>query len=62
MKQHAFDPVSAFFGVVFLVVATAVGIAEDRLFDIEWRWLWPALLIVAGGFLVLSGTSRRPGD
>jgi hypothetical protein len=62
MKRHVFDPISAFFGVVFLVAAAAVGIAEDRFFDIDARWLWPALLIVAGGFLVFSGTSRRSGE
>jgi branched-subunit amino acid permease len=62
MKRHEFDPVSAVFGVLFAGSALAVTLADDRVFDIGGRWVWPLLLVAAGVMLVASGAGRRDRD
>ena len=52
MKQHPFDPVSAFFGVIIGGSALAVTLADERVFDISSRWVWPAVIIIAGALLL----------
>lgn len=62
MERHEFDPVSFVFGVVFLLVAAAVGLTER-----PWRlvlpwtaeWLWPLLLVAVGLALVIPAVRRR---
>jgi hypothetical protein len=58
MKRHAFDPVSAFFGVLIGGSALAVTLADARVFDLSSRWVWPGLLILAGVVLLVSGLGR----
>lgn len=58
MKRHAFDPVSAFFGLVFLGSALAVTLVDERLFDLSGRWVWPGLVMLAGLLLVFSSLRR----
>ena len=55
MKRHPFDPVSAFFGVLISGSALAVTLADNRVFDLSGRWVWPMLLIAGGAVLLLSG-------
>jgi hypothetical protein len=62
MKRHEFDPVSAFFGVLFAGAALAVTLADERVFDINSRWVWPALLILGGAVLVFSGMAGNRRD
>jgi len=57
MKRHAFDPVSAFFGVLIGGSALAVTLADSRVFDLSGRWVWPILLIAGGAVLLISGLS-----
>jgi len=57
MKRHPFDPVSAFFGVLIGGSALAVVLADERILDLDSRWVWPGLLILAG--LLLLGTGLR---
>jgi len=58
MKRHQFDPVSAFFGVLIGGSALAVTLADERVFDLSSKWVWPGLLILAGLVLLGSGLSR----
>lgn len=58
MKRHPFDPVSAFFGVLIGGSALAVVLADERVFDLDSRWVWPGLLILAGFVLLGSGLGR----
>ena len=58
MKRHPFDPVSAFFGVLIGGSALAVVLADDRVFDLNSKWVWPGLLILAGIVLRGSGLGR----
>ncbi len=62
MKRHLFDPVSAFFGVLIGGSAVVVTLADERVFDIDSRWVWPAVIILAGLLLVGSGLGNRSGD
>lgn len=59
MKRHPFDPVSAFFGVLIGGSALAVVLADERVFDLNSKWIWPGLLILAGIVLVGSGLGRE---
>ena len=58
MKQHSFDPVSAFFGIIIGGSALAVTLADERVFDISGRWVWPAVIILAGVLLLGSGLAK----
>lgn len=64
MKRHPFDPVSAFFGTLIAGSALAVALADERVFDLSGRWVWPSLIILTGFVLLLSGLggSGRGGD
>lgn len=62
MKQHTFDPVSAFFGIIFGGSALAVTLADERVFDISSRWVWPAVIILAGVLLLGSGLAKASRD
>jgi len=59
MERHDFDPVSLIFGLVFLGLASTGLFQTVDLSLIQARWLWPILLIVAGGS-VLASSIRRP--
>lgn len=58
MRRHPFDPVSAFFGVLIGGSALAVTLADERVFDLSSRWVWPSLLVLAGVVLLVSGLAR----
>jgi hypothetical protein len=62
MKQHPFDPVSAFFGIIIGGSALAVTLADERVFDISGRWVWPAVIILAGVLLLGSGLAKASRD
>ena len=61
MERHDLDPISLFFGIAFLGLAST-GLFDDVDFTpVDGRWLWPALLIIAG-LLVLATSVRRPNQ
>jgi len=62
MRRHDFDPVSAFFGILIAGSALAVTLADRQVFDLDSKWVWPALLIVGGVMLIVSGTNRSSRD
>lgn len=62
MKQHPFDPVSAFFGVIIGGSALAVTLADEQVFDTSSRWVWPAVIIIAGALLLGSALAKASRD
>lgn len=57
MTRHRTDPLSLFFGVVFVAVAGVASTGGLRLNSLELGWLWPSLLIAAAVAL-LAGLAR----
>ena len=62
MKRHVFDPISAFFGILIGGSALAVTLADERVFDIGSRWVWPSVIILAGLLVLGSGLGKRSRD
>ena len=58
MRQHDLDPVSLFFGLIFLFVSGGYLVSHTT--DVELRWLLvvPAGLI-AVGVAIFAGVGRR---
>jgi hypothetical protein len=59
MERHRFDPLSFIFGLLFVAVAAVALIGVDLLDVRDLAWIAPALLVIAGGALLLS-SSRSP--
>ncbi|HWC35698.1 MAG TPA: hypothetical protein VG650_12845 [Mycobacteriales bacterium] len=58
MRQHELDPVSLFFGLVFLFVSGAYLLTHTTSAQLHWLLVLPAALI-ALGVAILAGTVRR---
>lgn len=57
MKRHALDIISFVFGIIFVGSAvTGMFVDDDAI--LEARWVWPALLVLAGA-VILAFTVRR---
>ena len=48
MKRHAFDATSFIFGVVLAASAIGFFLAAQNEWDVDGRWVLPAVLIVLG--------------
>lgn len=59
MQRHRFDPLSFIFGLLFVAIAGVALIDADLLAFGDLAWVAPALLVVAGGALLLSSAGRR---
>lgn len=62
MQRHRFDPLSFIFGLLFVAIAGVALIDADLLAFGDLAWVAPALLVVAGGALLLSSAGRRGTD
>lgn len=59
MKRHDLDLVSLIFGIVFLGLAST-GLFENVDFAfVDSRWIFPVLLIGAGGLVLASSVRGR---
>jgi ABC-type antimicrobial peptide transport system permease subunit len=58
MKQHELDPVSLFFGLVFVFVAGGYLLTHTTDVQLHWLLALPAVLI-ALGIAILGATARR---
>lgn len=58
MRQHELDPVSLFFGLVFLIVSGAYLLTHTTDVNLHWLLAIPAGLI-ALGIAILAATARR---
>ncbi len=55
MQRHGFDTVSFVFGVLFFGLGLTTLFADEDISVLQARWIWPALLLVAGlGILGLT--------
>ena len=59
MHRHEFDPISALFGVAFTTAATVALLTDERLFDVDARWVWPVVIIGIGLSMLGSALRRR---
>lgn len=57
MTRHRTDPLSLFFGVVFVAIAGVAWTGGLSLHSLDLGWLWPSLLIAAAVAL-LAGLAR----
>jgi hypothetical protein len=58
MKQHDLDPVSLFFGLVFVFVSGAYLLSQTTDLHLQWLLAVPAGLI-ALGIAILGSTVRK---
>ena len=58
MERHRFDPLSAFFGIIFTGSALVVLLTDEIVFSSGTHWVWPVILLVAGFSLIVSGVGR----
>ncbi len=58
MKQHELDPVSMFFGLVFLFVSGGYLLSQTTDVQLHWLLVVPAAFIAAG-VAILAGVVRR---
>ncbi|HVU62099.1 MAG TPA: hypothetical protein VHD58_10670 [Mycobacteriales bacterium] len=58
MKQHDLDPVSLFFGLVFVFVSGGYLLTHTTDVELHWLLVIPAGLIAAG-VVILGATVRR---
>jgi len=59
MRRHELDPVSLTFGFAFtgLGILFLIGQADEAL---RLQWVWPLLLLVLGGGILLDVARTRP--
>ncbi|MEX0952762.1 MAG: hypothetical protein WDZ26_02915 [Nitriliruptoraceae bacterium] len=58
MTRHPLDVLSLVFGILFVAIAT-IGLVDALTLSLgDLRWLLPALLIVIGGVLLVTGGTR----
>ena len=59
MRRHELDPVSLTFGFAFtgLGILFLIGQADEAL---RLHWVWPLLLLVLGGGILLDVARTRP--
>ena len=62
MERHPFDPISAFFGLVFTAAALGVLFTDEAVFAFEARWFGPLVILALGAILILSGLRRSEDD
>ena len=61
MQRHSFDVVSFLCGRFFVGAAAFALAVGDELPDLDYRWIWPVVIIVAGiGVLGSALIRKRP--
>ena len=60
MRRHGVDPVSLVAGVLFAALGLSFLLGGTAFLDVDWRWVWPPVLIGAGvAGLVASARRQR---
>ena len=62
MKRHRFDVVSFVFGIMFLGLGFTGIYGDEDITFLEARWVWPAMLVIAGLSIVAFTVGRTPAD
>jgi hypothetical protein len=60
MQRHEVDVFSLVFGSMFLVFGALFLLTDASVANLEFAWVWPLLVIVAG-LLMLAGAMTRRG-
>lgn len=53
--RHELDPISLVAGLVFAGAGLSFLLGGDAFLDLDWRWVWPPVLIGAGVIGLLGG-------
>ncbi len=62
MRRHELDATALIAGVLFLGLGALFLADRISSFDVEARWVWPALLIGLGAALLAAGRSSAGGN
>ena len=62
MKRHRFDVVSFVFGIMFLGLGLTSIYGDEDITFLEARWVWPAMLVIAGLSIVAFTVGRAPSN
>ncbi len=54
MERHPLDPVSLLFGLAFVGGGIWVLLTDQGRGTLDGRWVWPAVLLVAGAAILAS--------
>ncbi|HEY6056718.1 MAG TPA: DUF5668 domain-containing protein, partial [Candidatus Limnocylindrales bacterium] len=49
------------FGIILIVIGAAYLANNAGLIDLEWRALWPLLIVLVGAIIVFAALTNRPG-
>ena len=58
MRRHRFAPASLIFGLVFAGLGASFLVGGGDIWQVNWSWFWPAVLIL-GGIALASSTRNR---
>ena len=59
MQRHPFDVVSFLFGMFFVGAAAFALVVGDELSGFDGRWVWPAIIMLAGVVVLGSALGRK---
>jgi hypothetical protein len=62
MHRHDLDPVALVSGGVFAGLGLSFLLGGNAFLDVDWRWIWPPLLIGGGVLGLLRGGRRQDLD
>jgi hypothetical protein len=62
MQRHSFDVVSFLFGLFFVGAAAFALAVGDELPDLDYRWIWPVVIIIAGIGVLGSALLRKRSE
>lgn len=58
MRSHPFAPASLLFGLVFAGVGGTFLVGNRDVWHLDWSWVWPVALVVAGLIVLASARPR----
>ena len=59
MRPHKFEPTSLIFGLVFIGVGATFIRGDVEIWQLNWSWFLPGVLLVSGLLIVGSALSSR---
>jgi hypothetical protein len=59
MQRHSFDIISFLFGALFVGAGLSAVLFDNAFSRFDGRWVWPALLVVAGVAVLVTTWGRR---
>ena len=62
MRRHDLHLVSLVAGVVFVGLGLSALVADSAAVSLDWRWLWPPILIGAGVAGLVASRPKSDDD